>query len=202
MVHLHRENNVILVHHFPCKDPLFISAEFWGRNNFELCEFPPSSKTYTVRCRLIKFKIEIIEKVDHIFTYPDNQGNTVRFISERFSIKSRKTKSKVITLTNQNTRKQHNEPIRIRSKYTDVTGVKRGKSLVFTTYITVRTVQAIFSFDIYLIICQRERSHIVSDFPHTFLVLFVFATYQKSKTHKKLQIKTSDLGPREIYIKF
>ena len=36
---------------------------------------------------------------------------------ERFSIDCRKTKSKVITLTNHNSRKQSNEPIRARSKY-------------------------------------------------------------------------------------
>ena len=35
---------------------------------------------------------------------------------ERFSIEVRKTKPKVITLTNHNGRKQCNEPIRIRSK--------------------------------------------------------------------------------------
>ena len=67
----------------------------------------------------ICFKIEIIKKEDlevsHMFRSPDKRGN--RFILERFSIKCPKTKSKVITLTNQNTRKQCNEPIRIRSKY-------------------------------------------------------------------------------------
>ena len=36
---------------------------------------------------------------------------------ERFPIECRKTKTKVITLTNCNRCKQHNEPIRIRSKY-------------------------------------------------------------------------------------
>ena len=36
---------------------------------------------------------------------------------ERFSFKCRKTKTKVITLTNHNSRKQSNEPIRARSKY-------------------------------------------------------------------------------------
>ena len=36
---------------------------------------------------------------------------------ERFSIKRRKTKTKVITLTNHNSHKQCNEPIRTRSKY-------------------------------------------------------------------------------------
>ena len=36
---------------------------------------------------------------------------------ERFPIQCRKTKTKVITLTNRNRCKQHNEPIRIRSKY-------------------------------------------------------------------------------------
>ena len=36
---------------------------------------------------------------------------------ERFSIECRKTKTKVIPLTNYNTRKQHNEPIRTRSKF-------------------------------------------------------------------------------------
>ena len=36
---------------------------------------------------------------------------------QRFSIECRKTKTKVITLTNHNTRKQRNETITIRSKY-------------------------------------------------------------------------------------
>ena len=36
---------------------------------------------------------------------------------ERFSFECRKTKTKVITLTNHNSRKQSNEPIRARSKY-------------------------------------------------------------------------------------
>ena len=36
---------------------------------------------------------------------------------ERFSIECRKTKTKVITLTNYNRRKQHKGPIRTRSKY-------------------------------------------------------------------------------------
>ena len=36
---------------------------------------------------------------------------------ERFSFGCRKTKTKVITLTNHNSRKQSNEPIRARSKY-------------------------------------------------------------------------------------
>ena len=36
---------------------------------------------------------------------------------ERFSFECRKTKTKVITLTNHNSRKQSNEPIRTRSKY-------------------------------------------------------------------------------------
>ena len=38
-------------------------------------------------------------------------------ISECFSIACRKTKTKVITLTNQHKRKQQSEPIRTRSKY-------------------------------------------------------------------------------------
>ena len=36
---------------------------------------------------------------------------------ERFPIECRKTKTKVITLANHNRCKQHNEPIRIPSKY-------------------------------------------------------------------------------------
>ena len=39
-------------------------------------------------------------------------------VTERFSIECRKTKSKAITMTNHNKRKQHNEPMRTRSKYT------------------------------------------------------------------------------------
>ena len=44
---------------------------------------------------------------------------------ERFSTKCRKTKTKVITLTNHSRHKQHNEPIRTRSKYTLVTVTMR-----------------------------------------------------------------------------
>ena len=36
---------------------------------------------------------------------------------ERFSFEFHETKAKVISLSNHNRRKQHNEPIRIRSKY-------------------------------------------------------------------------------------
>ena len=36
---------------------------------------------------------------------------------ERFSIECRKTKTKVISLANHNRRKQHNQPIRTRTKY-------------------------------------------------------------------------------------
>ena len=39
------------------------------------------------------------------------------YLLERFSFECRKTKTKVITLTNHNSRKQSNEPIRARSKY-------------------------------------------------------------------------------------
>ena len=42
------------------------------------------------------------------------------WLLERFSIECRKTKTKVITLTNHNSRKQSNEPIRARSKYMSV----------------------------------------------------------------------------------
>ena len=45
---------------------------------------------------------------------------------ERFPIECRKTKTKVITLTNHNRCKQHNEPIRIQIKI-HVTGAKYGK---------------------------------------------------------------------------
>ena len=38
-------------------------------------------------------------------------------MTERFSFECRKTKTKVISLTNHNSRKQSNEPIRARSKY-------------------------------------------------------------------------------------
>ena len=47
---------------------------------------------------------------------------------ERFPIECRKNKTKVITLANRNRCKQHNEPIRIRSKYQVSTGAKRGKT--------------------------------------------------------------------------
>ena len=36
---------------------------------------------------------------------------------ERFSLECRKTKTKVITVTNHNSRKQSSEPFRARSKY-------------------------------------------------------------------------------------
>ena len=39
------------------------------------------------------------------------------WLLERFSFECRETKTKVITLTNHNSRKQSNEPIRARSKY-------------------------------------------------------------------------------------
>ena len=42
---------------------------------------------------------------------------SVLLYRERFSVKCRKTKTKVITLTNHNSRKQSNELIRARSKY-------------------------------------------------------------------------------------
>ena len=42
-------------------------------------------------------------------------------ILKRFPIECRKTKTKVITLANRNGCKQHNEPIRIRSKYMQLT---------------------------------------------------------------------------------
>ena len=51
---------------------------------------------------------------------------------ERFPIECRKTKTKVITLANRNRCKQHNEPIRIRSKYMKL-GAKRGKMRVAKT---------------------------------------------------------------------
>ena len=38
------------------------------------------------------------------------------WLLEQFSFECRKSKTKLITLTNHNTRKQRNEPIRIRSK--------------------------------------------------------------------------------------
>ena len=40
------------------------------------------------------------------------------FVLERFSIEFRKTKTKAITTANHNTRKQHNEPMKTKSKYT------------------------------------------------------------------------------------
>ena len=52
-------------------------------------------------------------------------------IKERFSIECRETNSKAITMANHNKRKQHNEPMRTRSKYTylTLTSAKRGKTL-------------------------------------------------------------------------
>ena len=46
---------------------------------------------------------------------------------ERFSAECCKTKTKVITLANQNRRRQSNEPIRSQSKYMSA-GAKRGKT--------------------------------------------------------------------------
>ena len=48
--------------------------------------------------------------------------NSFECLIERFSIECRKTKPKVITLTNHNSRKQSNEPIRAQSKYTPSAG--------------------------------------------------------------------------------
>ena len=49
--------------------------------------------------------------------YPVIMFLILRFIQlERFSIECRKTKTKVITPTNHNRRKQHNGPMRTRSK--------------------------------------------------------------------------------------
>ena len=42
---------------------------------------------------------------------------TINFVIERFSIESRKTKTKVIALTNQKGHKQDSEPIKTRSNY-------------------------------------------------------------------------------------
>ena len=47
-------------------------------------------------------------------------------VLKRFSIQCRKTKTKAITLTNHNGRKQRNEPIN--AKQMHVTGAKRGKT--------------------------------------------------------------------------
>ena len=49
-------------------------------------------------------------------------------ILERFSFECRKTKTKVITLTDHNIRKQSNEPIRAGSKQIHVARAKRGKT--------------------------------------------------------------------------
>ena len=50
---------------------------------------------------------------------------------ERFSFECRKTKTKVITLTNHNSCKQSNEPIRARSKYMKpASGAKRRKRVL------------------------------------------------------------------------
>ena len=54
--------------------------------------------------------------------------NAHKKIVGRFSIEVRETKTKVITLANHNQRKQRSEPIKTRSKYMHVTGVKRGKT--------------------------------------------------------------------------
>ena len=51
-----------------------------------------------------------------VFGNPDESLFLV-FDIGRFSFECRKTKTKVITLTNHNSRKQSNEPIRARSKY-------------------------------------------------------------------------------------
>ena len=53
-------------------------------------------------------------------------SNSHDFVIEWFPIECRKTKTKVITLANRSRCKQHNEPIRIRSKY--LTGTKCGKT--------------------------------------------------------------------------
>ena len=51
----------------------------------------------------------------HVNCYKKNSD--LYYVIERFSFECRKTKTKLITLTNHNSRKQSNEPIRAQSKY-------------------------------------------------------------------------------------
>ena len=60
------------------------------------------------------FSTKVINK-DAVVMSLTGDGNTISTWLERFSFVCRKTK--VITLTNHNSRKQSNEPIRARSKY-------------------------------------------------------------------------------------
>ena len=51
------------------------------------------------------------------FRFSDSRKSRFTLVLKRFPIECRKTKTKVITLANWNRCKQHNEPIRIQSKY-------------------------------------------------------------------------------------
>ena len=60
------------------------------------------------------------KKTSFLLNKPDKSGRghlIIHIALERFSFECRKTKTKVITLTNHNSRKQSNEPTRARSKY-------------------------------------------------------------------------------------
>ena len=50
--------------------------------------------------------------------YSGEKFDTISALIERVSIECRKSKTKVITLTNQNERRQSSKPIKTRSNYT------------------------------------------------------------------------------------
>ena len=66
---------------------------------------------------------------DLSLTVNDNVGLfVVHHYKEQFSIECRKTKTKVVTLTNHNKRRQSNEAITENSKQIHVAAAKRGKT--------------------------------------------------------------------------
>ena len=92
--------------HALTKKPEDSGYEIVTKHEWQLCkEFPPPpSLAQNYLTGILVFKI-----------------NTEPLILGWFSFECRKTKTKVITLANQNRRKQRNEPIRNRSKYMQLT---------------------------------------------------------------------------------
>ena len=83
---------------------MVISRRFWEDNGKQI---------YQSKERMCTTREAIVD---------DNNGNSVfngdENLIERFSIKCRKTKTKVITLANQKGQRQSGKPIKTRSNYT------------------------------------------------------------------------------------